>query len=490
MEKVDYDSCFHHRRAGSMGQVSAVGWSTGVKEPDPLNEADKELQRKNQDRFRLTEKLKEKRSERSNLKSQLQPFLAEKKKHNEIMDEKRKEMEPLQKGLAEHRTARNSAREGGMGLCSSEEELDDLIRSLHYRIQHESNTLNEEKQLLKEIKQLEATREKVIANVAVRMKIENSKGQTSELQDKMKLLGVNMDEVRKERKAVVAQIEQIDEKLKVVNDEIASLEEGLRSITEKRDNAYETLNTLRRKRDEVNSCFYQNRSLLNSARDLAAKKDKEQVEALCNSEVEKFMSQWSSNKAFRDDYERRILKSLDIRQLSRDGRMRNPDEKPIVVETPPAAKLETSALKVAPKHVNEVIKPPKSEEAQAQEVNKPAKAGAGRKENSTGETENAYEYEQTKELSKPKEVDPTKLKEMKREEEIAKAKLAMERKKKLAEKAATKAAARAQKEAEKKLKQKEKKAKKKAGANEPDAPAEETERETKAEEPEDAEKWM
>ena len=50
-------------------------------------------------------------------------------------------------------------------------------------------------------------------------------------------------------------------------------------------------------------------------------------------------------------------------------------------------------------------------------------------------------------------VDQAKLKEMKREEEIAKAKLAMERKKKLAEKAAAKAAIRAQKEAEKKLKE-------------------------------------
>ncbi|RVW21917.1 hypothetical protein CK203_101009 [Vitis vinifera] len=51
------------------------------------------------------------------------------------------------------------------------------------------------------------------------------------------------------------------------------------------------------------------------------------------------------------------------------------------------------------------------------------------------------------------EVDAAKLKEMKREEEIAKAKLALERKKKLADKSAAKAAIRAQKEAEKKLKE-------------------------------------
>ncbi|KAK5793083.1 hypothetical protein PVK06_034219 [Gossypium arboreum] len=55
--------------------------------------------------------------------------------------------------------------------------------------------------------------------------------------------------------------------------------------------------------------------------------------------------------------------------------------------------------------------------------------------------------------SSNKEVDAAKQKEMKREEEIAKAKQALERKKKQAEKAATKAAIRAQKEAEKKLKE-------------------------------------
>ncbi|KAB2093303.1 hypothetical protein ES319_A02G087800v1 [Gossypium barbadense] len=67
--------------------------------------------------------------------------------------------------------------------------------------------------------------------------------------------------------------------------------------------------------------------------------------------------------------------------------------------------------------------------------------------------------------SSNKEVDAAKQKEMKREEEIAKAKQALERKKKQAEKAATKEAIRAQKEAEKKLKEREKKAKEKAAAS-------------------------
>ena len=65
-----------------------------------------------------------------------------------------------------------------------------------------------------------------------------------------------------------------------------------------------------------------------------------------------------------------------------------------------------------------------------------------------------YEFEnpQKEAPTKECEIDLAKLKEMKREEETAKAKQDLERKKKLAEKAAAKVAIRAQKEAKKKLK--------------------------------------
>ena len=65
-----------------------------------------------------------------------------------------------------------------------------------------------------------------------------------------------MDEVRKEKQAVMDQIKQIDEKLKDVDNETALLEEKLRSATEKKDLAYETLNALRKRRDEVVGTFF------------------------------------------------------------------------------------------------------------------------------------------------------------------------------------------------------------------------------------------
>lgn len=61
------------------------------------------------------------------------------------------------------------------------------IYSLQYRIQHESIPLTEEKQILREIKQLEATRDKVIANAAMRAKLHDTVGKKETIQDQVKV---------------------------------------------------------------------------------------------------------------------------------------------------------------------------------------------------------------------------------------------------------------------------------------------------------------
>ncbi|KAM0938323.1 putative proton pump-interactor [Dioscorea sansibarensis] len=447
-----------------------------------IDQADKEVQKKNKARLQITEALKAKRSERAQVISQLKPLTTEDKRYRSIMDEKRKEMEPLQDALGKLRGSSN------VGLCSSEEELNYLIQSLHYRMQHESNTLSEEKQLLKEIKQLEGTREKVIANAAVKAKIQDSLGQKEAIQDQVKLIGVDMGGVKKDKLAVRTKIKQLEEELKAIDAVIASLQDQLEPLSEKRDKAFENFSELIKSRQELNTSSRENRSILNIAKDLAAKKDIQALEELCHSEVEKFMSQWSSNEAFRDDYERRILSSLDSRQLTKDGRQRNPDEKPIIVEAslPPLPAVEqVPSIKIGGKQGKEdanlsdgVVS---SRKTKVEDQHKPTEES---KEKASLPQENEYASGVEKSQEKPVEIDTAKLKEIKREEELAKANLARERKKKIAEKAAARATARAQKEAEKKIKEKEKRAKKKAGVTEPSA--EQTEHEEKLEEPEEA----
>eukprot|EP00262_Sarcandra_glabra_P007569 TRINITY_DN20461_c0_g1_i1.p1 TRINITY_DN20461_c0_g1~~TRINITY_DN20461_c0_g1_i1.p1 ORF type:complete len:616 (+),score=169.98 TRINITY_DN20461_c0_g1_i1:180-2027(+) len=442
-----------------------------------IEQFEKELQKKNQERFQINEAIKAKKSDRAMVISQLKPLTHENKNFRSIVDSKRKEMEPLQVALGKLRGANNGSREKGVGLCSSEDELNDIINSLHYRIQHESNTLVEEKQLLREIKQFEGTREKVVANDAMKAKIQNSLGQREAIQDQVKLIGVDLDGVRKEQLAVRSKIKHLEDELKAIDNEISSLQEESESVNLKRDKVYQTLSELRKELNEGNACYYQNRSLLNSAKDLAAKKDIVALKELYHIEVEKFMSLWCGNKAVRDDYARRILPSLDSRQLSRDGRMRNPDEKPLAAEV--SASTESEKMKRNIKRPDEDVtlavqqetvsiqKDVKEEGNKLTEIKTKGNMGSHDDMEKFSRTEKSH-----KESSVANEIDVVKLKELKREEEMAKAKLALERKKKLAEKAAAKAAVRAQKEAEKKIKERERKAKKKAGASVPSSNAE------------------
>ncbi|PPS13494.1 hypothetical protein GOBAR_AA07082 [Gossypium barbadense] len=341
-----------------------------------LDQADKEIQKWNKARFKLTDELKAKRAERSEMLSQVRALNVDFEQFKTILDEKKREIEPLQQALGKLRN--NKDVDNRLSLCASEEELDFIIHSLQYRIQHESILLSEEKRILKEIKHLEGTREK--------------------------LMGVDLNGVRKEQHA--------------------------------------------------NSHFYQSRTIVHNAKLLAAQKDIKALEELSIVEVEKFMALWNGNKAFRDDYEKRILPSLDSRLLSRDGRIRNPDEKPLVAPEKSVDSETETILRPSVRQPKEEAKSgPEPDAKLAKKAPKDAKTIAVESNPLSDISVVAEEILVSRKLQKNKEVDAAKLKELKREEEIAKAKQAMERKKKLAEKAAAKAARRAQMEAEKKLKE-------------------------------------
>lgn len=130
------------------------------------------------------------------------------------------------------------------------------------------------------------------------------------------------------------------------------------------------------------------------------------------------MSLWNNDKAFRDDYKKRIMPSLDEQKPRRNGN-------------------ETEVRK-------------------AMEL---------RRFSTEEESDDSMDFDIRLLRKEEEEIDEESLKEKKREEQLEKARLAMERKRKLHEKANAKAATRVKKEAEKRLKELEKRAKKKAASN-------------------------
>ncbi|CAA7054350.1 unnamed protein product [Microthlaspi erraticum] len=150
----------------------------------------------------------------------------------------------------------------------------------------------------------------------------------------------------------------------------------------------------RQRESRILFTYFQSLAVMRKAKDLAASGNVRELEVFASSEV------------------KRTSQSLQERQLSQDGRVKD-GEKQAHVKT---------------RKEDLVYENPKKEEQEEEEV------------------------------------DEETFKERKREEQAEKARLPMERKRKLQKKAAAKAAIRAQKEAEKKLKECEKKAKKKAAA--------------------------
>nr|GFC73691.1 proton pump-interactor 1-like [Tanacetum cinerariifolium] len=109
-----------------------------------------------------------------------------------------------------------------------------------------------------------------------------------------------------------------------LNSVIASLEDELHAVVEKRDKVYDKIRELRNKKEEGNTCYYQNRSLLNDARRLDANKDVTTLKELSISEAG--TSSWPSGT------------------LSKDRRMRNPGEKPLIAPEPTPAPVETEVV--------------------------------------------------------------------------------------------------------------------------------------------------
>jgi hypothetical protein len=242
------------------------------------------------------------------------------------------------------------------------------------------------------------------------------------------LMSMKINEVEKEQEVVRGRIYRLGERLSEIKMEIELLDVQMACVLNQRDKAVERIKFLRMQRDKGNAAFYQSRVVMKKAIELAASGNVRDLEELADSEVEKFMSRWNNDKAFRDNYKKRILPSVNERKLRCDVQIRDLE-----------GNLDTE-------NGNETV----------------VKKAIEYKRFSTEEESDDFDIPVYEKLGKEeKEIDEETLKEKKREEQLEKARLAMERKRKLHEKAAAKAVIRVKKEAEKKRKELDKRAKKK-----------------------------
>lgn len=390
--------------------------------------------------------------------------------------------------------------------ATSIDEIDDRIHNMEHMIQHETMPLKEEKQLIREIKQLKNLRDQLSSSLGKQAEEQPTLEERDRIEERFKLLKRESASTRTE----VLQFEGITKAARKIyfdkNEKIRELQSQFRAADDLRQEAYTHLQNLKKQLYEKNKYFRMYKDDMKKAEDLAFAGDKEELQRLCVGQVETMMELWNNNDDFRNEYIRCNTMSTLRRLRTLDGRSLGPDEEPPVlrnfldekvdntlaaspkiasilpvttseqgrstepqgpvkVEVKPLVNLEQKNPKASVKSVVNVEKDPA---AKSKKVSKPTalETGSvtisGREEVDVEDKKRREEEELARKAEElRKEEAAAKLKEQRRLEEKAKAKEAEERKKRNAEKAQAKAELRAKKEAELKEKEREKRARKK-----------------------------
>ncbi|XVF03854.1 hypothetical protein REPUB_Repub05bG0028900 [Reevesia pubescens] len=376
------------------------------------------------------------------------------------------------------------------------EDIGTKIRNMEHMIQHETLPLKDEKQIIREIKQLKQDRDRLSSNMGRQDEVQKGLDQKDQIEERLKSLKKEADQLKVNLMKAEAVTKAAKKKYHDAAEELNKWLSQFKAADDIRQDAYAQLHSLKKQSYEKNKYFWQYRDDAKTAYDLALKRDKEALQNLCVNQVEKLMDLWNKNDEFRKEYVRCNVRSTLRRLRTLDGRSLGPDEEPPVIpqlvnervakdhsvsslaleertqEKVVLAKAEKSNDKLMAKAVeqkhqteqkNQTSKsekpvksvPPASGSTTASSMDKIEEAG----EEKPKRTKEEEETSKAEELRKEEEA--AKLREQRRLEEIAKAKEALERKRRIAEKAQARAALRAQKETEEKEKEREKRAKKK-----------------------------
>ncbi|KAE9615776.1 hypothetical protein Lal_00017320 [Lupinus albus] len=376
-------------------------------------------------------------------------------------------------------------------------DIDNKIRNMEHRIQHETLPLNEEKQLIRQIKQLKQSRGELSSIIGKQDQLQKSTDQNDNIEEHIKhseLLKKEFDLLKNNLQKAETTTDAAKKKYDDEWDKLSELQGHFNVADKIRQDGYTKLRALKSQLHEKKKYFWEYKGAVAKGQELAAEGKKEELQCFCIDQVERIMELWNKSDEFRKDYIRCNTRSILRRLQTLDGRALGPDEQPPVIpnafntdrasksnyqimqSTPEQEKKSTltESLDKKDESVPKVVAQ-KTEKNQKSKAKKPAKPAPLEKslvavprwgdepEDTIEEPVRTKEEEELilKAEKARKEEEAEKLKEKRRQEEIEKAKEAMERKKRNAEKAQQRAAAKAQKEAEQKEKEREKRARKK-----------------------------
>ncbi|KAL6493319.1 hypothetical protein OROGR_033078 [Orobanche gracilis] len=371
-------------------------------------------------------------------------------------------------------------------------DIDSQIYNLEHVIQHETLPLKEEKQFIREIKQLKQLREQLSYNMGSQDEIKQALEQRGEVEERLKVLRKELDILKDKVLKAEASAVEAEKKYDHENKKVKELQAHFRAANDIRQAAYFQWQSLGKELSKKRQHFFKYKDDTAVASNLVFSRDTEELYRLCINNVENFMELWNTNNEFRSDYVKFNARSTVRRFGTLDGRPLGPDEEPHIipssyvdervnriVSTPAKVDLESQFPTLEPKE-ERIVESVSSVDKSMKKVAEEKYQRAANKGSSISMQVNDLDtvcgvditYEEPKKSREEIEVikkteetkreeDEAKLKEQRRLEALAKATEARERKKRQAEKLLMRAELKTQKEAEQREKEREKRLRKK-----------------------------
>ncbi|CAN6711917.1 unnamed protein product [Malus baccata var. baccata] len=443
---------------------------------EEIKQAQLHVEEKTKSRDAIRSKIQMKRATCKEYFDKFEAARSEERAARDLFKAKRKEMDSVQLMINKVKNA------------ISIEDLDYKIRNMEHSMEHETLPLKEEKQFIREIKQLKQLREQLSSSLGKQDEVQEALDQKDHVEQSSKVLRKEMDLLRENLLKAEAVTQVAKKKFNEENNMLNEILYQFRAADDIRQEAYAHLQGLRKKQYEKNKYFWRYKDDAKAANNLALSGDREQLQRLCINQVETVMELWNNNDDFRKEYLRCNNRSTLRRLRTSDGRSLGPDEEPPVIPDVVRATKNNLATVVSTPEQPKQVAPEEAEQPddissmkvvqqknEIAKMKKPVKSASSEIIPETASEGNNFEEEKVEvpkltkeeeELARKteelrKEEAEARLREQRRLEEKAKAKEAQERKKRTAEKAQARAAIRAQKEAEEKEKEREKRIRKK-----------------------------
>ncbi|XP_047970789.1 plectin-like isoform X2 [Salvia hispanica] len=372
------------------------------------------------------------------------------------------------------------------------EDIDKQIHNMEHMIQHETLPLKEEKQFIREIKQLKQLREQLSSNMGSQDEIKKALEQREETEERLKILRKELDVLKSRVVKAEATAVEAGKKYDDENRKVKELQAQFRAANDVRQEAYAQWQDLRKELTKKSKYFFKYKDAAAVASNYAYSRDTEALYLLCMNQVESFMELWNTNPEFRSDYAKFNARSNVRRFGTLDCRSLGPDEVPpvvpsyanergnkrVVVSTPAKVdlapqvpttelnqKIPTEKMTVDTKSIKKATEPKNQKVVNAPAVTVQENGPDTHTVSHLVDEEPVKSREEIELIRKAEELrreeDAAKLKEQRRLEALAKANEARERKKRQAEKMQQRAELKTQKEAEQREKEREKRLRKK-----------------------------